>query len=169
VIEGLIKQLEDRKAILEQELLDRDWKRERLRVQIWLTKDEIEKASAGKNADLRAKLTKNKEEQDRLLDTYESELTARRFALESDKNRLKSLQRQLEAEREMARDRENELRKTVNKPGDQNAALRAEIASERTGTARQQQQLERLEKRLEALEAELRALREATGKSAQPE
>lgn len=95
VIEGLIKQVEDRKALLEQELLDRDRKRERLRVQIRLTEEELEKASANKNADLRANLMKKKEDQKRQLTTYESELTARHYALELQKKRLKALRQLL--------------------------------------------------------------------------
>jgi hypothetical protein len=109
VIEGLIKQLEDRKAILDQELPEWERKRERLRVQIWLTKDEIEKASADKNADLRARLTKKKEEQERLLVTRESELTARHFALELHKKRLKALRQLLLQSRDwLSEDRDAE-------------------------------------------------------------
>jgi RNA polymerase sigma factor (sigma-70 family) len=95
VIEGLIKQLEDRNALLEQELLDWKRKRERLHVQIWLTEDEMQRASADKNVGLRAKLKKKKEEQEQLLATCESELTARYFALELQKKRLKALRQLL--------------------------------------------------------------------------
>jgi RNA polymerase sigma factor (sigma-70 family) len=104
--------------------------------------------NSGKNSEGMSETAKAKEAQDRLLSTYESELTARRFALELDKNRLKSLQRQLEAEREKATERENELRKTVNKLRDQNTVLRVELASERTVTARQQQAMEELARQL---------------------
>jgi RNA polymerase sigma factor (sigma-70 family) len=95
VIEGLIKQLEDRKAILEQELLDWERKRERLRVQIWLIEDEIQKASADNHADLRANSRNKKAKHERLLATYEWELTARHFALELQKKRSKALQQLL--------------------------------------------------------------------------
>jgi hypothetical protein len=154
VIEGLIKQLEDRKAILEQELLDRDRKREQLRVQIWHTEDEIAKASADKNADLRAKLTKKKAEQDRQLTTDESQLTARRFAWELQKKRLKALRQLLRQSRDkLPEDRRTEEDK---KRGEVEKTKQAIAAAEKRGKEWQKQR-EQLRAVLNELERQVKS------------